>query len=93
MEVEQVPCLTFETLFSTYGIGRVDLLQIDTEGLDAEIIRLFDVPSRMPAIIRFEHKHLTQEIYDHTLASLIALGYKVSESRDDALAYLGLPVS
>jgi len=87
MEIEQVPCLTFPTLYSTYGIGHVDLLQIDTEGLDAEVLRLFDAASRAPAIVRFEHKHLSEEAYDGCLASLIALGYKISISGADTLAY------
>jgi FkbM family methyltransferase len=64
VETEDVPCYTFETLFKTFAIERVDLLQIDAEGYDAELLRLFDVPARKPAIIRFEHKHLRRRDYD-----------------------------
>ena len=87
IEIEEVPCLTFPTLFRTYGERHIDLLQIDAEGLDAKILRLFDVPSRMPAIIRFEHKHLGEEDYGQALTSLVALGYKIAMGAADTLAY------
>jgi FkbM family methyltransferase len=88
IEVEQVPCLTFTTLFRKFGIQDIDLLQIDAEGRDAEILELFDVPHRRPAIVHFEHKHLSEPAYERCLDSLIPLGYKVSIARDDTLAYL-----
>ncbi|HEY2014294.1 MAG TPA: FkbM family methyltransferase [Bryobacteraceae bacterium] len=88
IEVEQVECLTFATLFQRLDIPHIDLLQIDAEGLDAEILRLFDVAQRRPAIVHFEHKHLSEEAYRRCLDALIPLGYKISISRDDTLAYL-----
>jgi hypothetical protein len=65
----------------------VDLLQIDAEGYDAEIIRLFDVPTRRPAIVRYEHKHLPQDIQEQTVAALIEQGYLLYLSAEDTLAY------
>jgi len=88
IEEESVPCLTFRTLYQTLDIRRIDLLQIDAEGGDAAILSLFNVRERMPAIIQFEHKHLTRPTHDECLQSLTALGYKISVSRDDTLAYL-----
>jgi FkbM family methyltransferase len=88
IEIENVPCLTFATLFQNLGIQRIDLLQIDAEGRDAKILELFDVAHRRPAIIHFEHKHLSEQVYERCLASLIPLGYKISISKDDTLAYL-----
>jgi FkbM family methyltransferase len=87
IEVEHVPCLTFATLFRRFGIQHIDLLQIDAEGRDAEILELFDVASRRPAIVHFEHKHLSEPVYERCLDSLIPLGYKISIAKDDTLAY------
>jgi FkbM family methyltransferase len=89
LEVETVPCLTFDTLFRTYGLGKIDLLQIDAEGRDAEILELFDVTRRRPAIVHFEHKHLSERTYERCVDCLIPVGYKISIAKDDTLAYVG----
>jgi FkbM family methyltransferase len=85
---ENVRCVTFATLFREFRIEHVDLLQIDAEGYDGLILRLFDIPSRRPAIVRFEHKHLTKQDHRSCLSLLINQGYKVAVSRTgDTLAY------
>ncbi len=88
INVENVRCVTFTTLFKEIGTDNIDLLQIDAEGYDAEILRLYDVPSRKPAIIRFEHKHISQQVYERSLTSLIAEGYKIAQGENDTLGYL-----
>jgi FkbM family methyltransferase len=88
VETENVRSLTFPSLFAEFDIGHVDLLQVDAEGYDAEILRLFDIPTRKPAIVRFEHKHLAPRDYKSCLNELIDQGYKVSQSdTGDTLAY------
>lgn len=54
LDITSVGCITFETLMDQYGIERVDLLQIDTEGMDGAIIRSFDLERLRPAIIQLE---------------------------------------
>jgi len=88
MSVEEVPSLTFSTLFKTMGISHVDLLQVDTEGYDAEILRMFDLRTRRPPIVRFEHKHLSSEAHETCIRELISLGYKLAMAEGDTLAYL-----
>jgi hypothetical protein len=87
IEVEKTRCLTFDTLFSETAIRHVDFLQIDAEGLDAEILRLFDIPRRKPAIVRFEHKHLRGEDLGRSLALLRDQGYSIAICGGDVLAY------
>lgn len=87
IEVEKTRCLTFDTLFSETAIRHVDFLQIDAEGLDAEILRLFDIPRRKPAIVRFEHKHLRAEDLGSSLALLRDQGYSIAICGGDVLAY------
>jgi FkbM family methyltransferase len=86
---EEVRCMTFATLFKETGIQRIDLLMIDAEGYDVEILRLFDIPSHKPAIIHFEHKHLSVADHQQSLGTLVDLGYKFVISGENTLAYLG----
>jgi FkbM family methyltransferase len=88
VQTEEVRAITFATLFEEAGIDRVDLLQIDAEGHDARILELFDVASRRPAIVRFEHKHLDPEDHEKAVGSLVGLGYKIWIWGSDTLAYL-----
>jgi hypothetical protein len=87
IETEQVRCLTFDTLFQEIGIEQVDLLQIDAEGFDAEILRLFNLPARKPAIVRFEHKHLSIEDHEKSIGLLANQGYRIAATGSDTLAY------
>jgi FkbM family methyltransferase len=87
IETETVRCLTFATLFDEIGRQTVDLLQIDAEGYDAEILRMFDVAQRSPAIIRFEHKHLKAADHEQSAAMLVRQGYRVAACGSDTLAY------
>lgn len=89
---EEVPCMTFSALMDRHPLPRMDLLQVDTEGMDMEIIRAIDFPSdRRPAIIRCEH-HLSEGHTDwsqfHDFAGhLHSLGYEILLERHDLLAY------
>jgi hypothetical protein len=88
IEVEHVRSLTFATLLKEIGRERVDLLQIDTEGYDAELLRLFDIPSRKPPIVRFEHTNLDRQDYEYCLTLLVDQGYRIAICGADTLAYL-----
>ena len=39
----------------------IDLLQIDTEGFDYEVLKMFDFNTYRPVIIQYEHFHLSME--------------------------------
>jgi FkbM family methyltransferase len=89
IETEQVRSLTFDTLFRQVGIENVDMLQVDAEGFDARILDLFDIPLRKPAIVRFEHKHLSVADHEKSIELLVCHGYKIGITGTDTLAYLG----
>lgn len=73
--------MTFTRLFEEAGIPRVDMLQVDAEGYDHEVLRLFEIPTRRPAIIRFEHKHLRPADYGQAIGMLVDLGVPVHSLR------------
>jgi FkbM family methyltransferase len=83
----EVRSLTFDSLFAELKTERVDLLQIDAEGYDSEVLRLFDVPRRTPAIIRFEHRFMTRPEHASWIGMLTGLGYKIALEPQDTLAY------
>lgn len=87
IETENVRCMTFATLFKETGIRRVEMLQVDAEGYDHEILRLFDIPSRRPGIVRFEHKHLAPADYGQTVGMLVDLGYRFTVCEESTIAY------
>ena len=51
--------ITLSELFSSRGITNIDLLHIDTEGYDWKILSQIDLKKYNPAIIIYEHIHLS----------------------------------
>jgi FkbM family methyltransferase len=85
IRADDVECVTFEDLLA--GVDRVDLLQVDAEGYDAEIIRMFDFDRWRPSIVNFESVHLSPEDQDSVMRLLVAHGYRVAMTGFDTLAY------
>ena len=54
-----VPSMTVGTLLQKHQIDRVALLQIDVEGYDYEVLKMFFVEQMFPDIINFERVHLS----------------------------------
>ena len=91
MLTETVSCVTLEELLHEHGVDRIDLLQIDSEGYDAEIIRMIDFQRRKPAIIHFEHGMpsgiMTPAEFKECAGLLIDNGYFIVTEYFDAVAY------
>ncbi len=83
----EVRTITFDSLFREQDLAELDLLQIDTEGFDAEIVRMFDFTRHQPTIVHYEHKHLSIEDDDRCLQILAGGGYRFSRYGGDTLAY------
>lgn len=88
MERIEVSGVTWHDLLDHYDVDRLDLLQIDTEGYDAEVIRLFPFERITPLIIRYEHKHLKMDDRHALEASLRERHYELFWERNDTVAYL-----
>jgi FkbM family methyltransferase len=54
-----VACVTPSTLLDRYGVGPVDLVQVDTEGYDYEILRRFPFERAASTLFIYEHHHLS----------------------------------
>lgn len=90
MERTEVSGVTFEALLDHYEVERIDLLQIDTEGYDAEMLRLFPFKRITPLIIRYEHKHLKMDDRHAVEGMLRDLGYQLFWEKHDTVAYIPL---
>ncbi|MBC7367684.1 MAG: FkbM family methyltransferase [Undibacterium sp.] len=84
---EPVQCLPFPRLLARHRVTKIDLLQIDTEGFDFEIIKMLDFAQCPPAIIHFEHRHLSRTEYAACLRLLSAHGYWHIEKEFDVASF------
>lgn len=88
IDEEIVECITLDDLFGEIPNKKLDLLQIDVEGYDAEIIKMINFDLYKPSIIHFEHGHLSEKDLNHCLDILINQKYKIAIEKNDTTAYL-----
>lgn len=84
-----VQCRTMDALLAEQKIERVDILQIDTEGYDYVILKLFDFAKYQPAIVHYEHQHLSEADAKAAEALLKSHGYRFKRNTFDTLAVRG----
>jgi len=88
IEVINVKCLTVSDLRRKYKFNDIDLLQVDTEGYDFEIIKLFFKESLSPTLINFEHVHLKRVQRLECFRFLAERGYGLfSSNTGNTVAY------
>ncbi|GAA4039895.1 FkbM family methyltransferase [Flavobacterium chungnamense] len=87
---EKVNCMSLSELIEKNSIKNIDLLQIDTEGYDAEIILNIDFEKYKPSIINFEYyipQTMSKETYDKILKVLNENDYEIWMEINDITAY------
>lgn len=88
---ETVQCVTFNELLKDHDVSHIDLLQVDTEGYDAEILLDIDLAVTHPCIIRFEHGLadgiMNRETFSRVVEVLHKNDYAVVAEEYDATAY------
>ncbi|MFT5834286.1 MAG: FkbM family methyltransferase [Cognaticolwellia sp.] len=85
---EKINCLTFETIFKKYAVQKIDILQIDTEGFDYEILKLFQFNTFLPKIIIFESENLSDSDLAECKVWLHSKGYDFQTFGGDTLGVL-----
>lgn len=83
---EEVPVISPETLIQKFKIKTIDLLQIDAEGFDLEVIRIFDVPKTIPKAIIFENVNHSEQELEDCFQMLKSNGYSLKKFGRDTLA-------
>ena len=82
-----VPCLTPNSILrrGAWSALSVDVLMVDTEGMDAEVVRAWmATPGFRPSLLVYEHTHLAKRKKKALLGELGGLGYNCSVGRPRA---------
>lgn len=85
---DEVQVISPKTLLEQYKISKIDLLQIDAEGYDLEVLKIFDLSKNKPEAIIFENKNLEQKDLHECYALLKKNRYQLAEFGRDTLALL-----
>ena len=88
MVAEPVKCVHLMVLLEKHNVKRIDLLQIDVEGYDAEIVKMIDFQAIEPRIIKYEHKTITPQEKRETEVLLKNRGYSLFFEGQDTIALL-----
>jgi FkbM family methyltransferase len=87
IEAIEVVTRCFESIRAEAGFDRVDLLQVDVEGFDLEVLKLFDFGQFAPAVVNYEHRHLSDAARIESWKLMKSLGYRVVIHGGDTLAF------
>jgi len=85
---EEVLVISPDTLLKRYNIQDIDLLQIDVEGFDFEVIKIFNIQKTQPKAIVFEHIHLSDQDMELCVGHLKKNNYAVRRFDANTLAML-----
>lgn len=83
---EKVEVITASTLMKKFDISNIDLLQIDAEGFDFEVIKLFNIAETKPKVICFEGSHFSDEEAKECYSFLERHGYNHQKIKADIIA-------
>ena len=87
LEEMPVRTLSLQDLISEYGITRIDLLQLDCEGYDHEILKMFDFQKFRPSLINYESMVLSDADRADCERLLESNGYRIFRHRGDTCAF------
>jgi FkbM family methyltransferase len=82
-----VQCTPLMQLLEQTSMLDADLLQIDTEGYDAAILRMIDATRFRPRLIKYEHKSLAASELIEAQARLQQQGYRIALEGPDTIAW------
>ena len=86
MKEEVIATIRPQSLLKEYSIQELTWLQIDTEGYDFEVIKLFNISETQPKVILFEQFHLSSQEKEDCYKLLKKNSYMIKEYGRDALA-------
>lgn len=75
--------IPLDDVIINFDIKKIDLLQIDTEGYDFEILKIFNFKLFDPKIIQLEHAHLKKDETRDAISLLSKNNYFVLKKKND----------
>lgn len=90
IEVLNVQTVTFDELLQKSGLHKLDLLQIDAEGMDALMLAWFPFHRIKPGLLHYEVEHMSSIERQTVRSQLHDLGYRIfpGDSPTDEMAVL-----
>jgi FkbM family methyltransferase len=88
IEEEQVMVISPDSILNKYNLPHIDLLQIDVEGFDFEVIKIFDIQKTQPGVIVYEHVHLSEKDQHLAEKHLTQNQYRVKKYGANTVAVL-----
>lgn len=85
---QKIQVTTATQLMQTYQIRSLDLLQIDTEGYDFEVIKMFLQAGVKASVVVYEHIHLEEHIQKECTLLLTQNGYQLRSYGANTVAEL-----
>jgi FkbM family methyltransferase len=79
----QVTCCLLEDVLSKHQVDRIDVVKIDTEGMDWVVLKQLDLSRYRPAVIQYEAGLLSPEDNALALDKLLSNGYQICHSEWD----------
>ena len=83
----RVPSLTAASLVKKCGIKKIDILQLDTEGMDFQILKWFFMAGVEPDVLNFESMHLGKSDRLAARDLLREKGYWWIDTEQDTFAF------
>ncbi len=77
-----VETVCFGTLVKRFGIDKIDVILIDTEGYDYEVLKQINFERFRPSLVIYEHLHLSDNAKMASKTLLESFGYGVHDSYD-----------
>jgi FkbM family methyltransferase len=73
-----VPTAQLDDIIVKHRLAGLHILQIDTEGLDWDVLQTLDLTKNRPLLIRYEHGHLSSQVISAMTQHLNEHGYLVN---------------
>ena len=86
LEVIVVKAMHLMKIIQNTNFKKIDLLQIDTEGFDYEVLKMFDFKLYKPLLVQYEHCHLSKENFKKSINILCDNGYLTLRKKNDVIA-------
>jgi FkbM family methyltransferase len=95
IDESSVKCDSLMSFVEQFNMYDIDYLQVDTEGFDAEILKLIDFKRLKPSVIKFEWMNLLVHEQNEIRNILLSQGYKLEIDQDgsDCCAWLANSIS
>jgi FkbM family methyltransferase len=85
---QPIPTISFADLIEKYGMRHIDVLQIDAEGMDAQLLQWFPFERLRPGLLHYEVAHMKADEERSVRERLGKFGYRVfmADAPTDAMA-------